>query len=88
TQQHDLPVSHLGPLYRLPADGDCAAGWYAITDPSIANARALDQMLAVAKARDIAGFEQAVASNRGITAHLIAGDSQGRAMYIESGPLL
>ena len=88
TQQHELPVSHLGPLYRLPADGERAAGWYAITDPSVANARALDQILAVAKARDIAGFEQAVAGHRGITAHLIAGDSQGRAMYIESGPLL
>ena len=88
TQRYELPYSHLGPLYRLPAKPGRPAGWHAVTDPSAANARALDQMLGVAKARDIDGFEKAVAENRGITAHLIAGDSQGRAMYIESGPLL
>ena len=88
TQRHHLPYSHLGPLYRLPAEAGRLAGWHAVTDPNVANARALDQILAVAKARDIGGFEQAVARNRGITAHLIAGDSQGQAMYIESGPLL
>jgi len=77
-----LPYSHLGPLYRLPT------GWHAVTDPNVANARGIDQMLAVAKARDISEFAQAVAQHRGITAHLIAGDRHGQAMYIESGPLL
>jgi acyl-homoserine-lactone acylase len=88
TQSYSLPYSHLGPLYRLPAATGRLAGWHAVTDPNVGNARALDQILAVAKARDIGGFEKAVAQNRGITAHLIAGDSQGQAMYIESGPLL
>ncbi len=77
-----LPYSHWGPVYRLPT------GWHAVTDPNVANARGIDQMLAVAKARDIVEFEQAVAGHRGITAHLIAGDRHGNAMYIESGRLL
>lgn len=87
-QVFELPYSHLGPLYRLPAQGSRPAGWYAVTDPNVANARGLDQMLAVAKARNVAEFESAVAAHRGITAHLIAGDRAGGALYIESGPLL
>ncbi len=88
TQSFELPHSHLGPIYRLPAQGNRPAGWYAVTDPNVANARGLDQMLAVAKAKNVAEFEAAVASHRGITAHLIAGDRQGGALYIEAGPLL
>ncbi|MCZ8218867.1 MAG: penicillin acylase family protein [Acidovorax sp.] len=88
TQNVDLPVSHLGPLYRLPAQGTRPAGWYAVTDPNEANARGIDQMLALAKAKNVAEFETAVAAHRGITAHLIAGDRKGGALYIESGPLL
>lgn len=84
----ELPYSHLGPLYRLPAQAGRAGGWYAVTDPNVANARGLDQMLAVAKSRSVAEFETAVASHRGITAHLIAADRHGGALYIESGPLL
>ncbi|MCV0438320.1 MAG: penicillin acylase family protein [Hydrogenophaga sp.] len=87
-QVFELPRSHLGPLYRLPAQGSRPAGWYAVTDPNQANARGLDQMLAAAKARNVAEFESAVADHRGITAHLIAGDRHGGALYIESGPLL
>jgi acyl-homoserine-lactone acylase len=87
-QIFELPHSHLGPLYRLPAQGSRPAGWYAVTDPNVANARGLDQMLAVAKARNVAEFEDAVADHRGITAHLIAGDRHGGALYIEAGPLL
>jgi len=87
-QIFELPYSHLGPVYRLPAQGSRPAGWYAVTDPNAANARGLDQMLAVAKAKNVAEFESAVAAHRGITAHLIAGDRHGGALYIESGPLL
>lgn len=87
-QNVDVPVSHLGPLYKLPAQGTRPAGWYAVTDPNVANARGIDQMLALAKAKNVAEFETAVAAHRGITAHLIAGDRKGGALYIESGPLL
>ena len=87
-QSFALPYSHLGPLYRLPAQGARPAGWYAVTDPNVANARGLDQMLAVARSRNMAEFQAAVAAHRGITAHLVAGDRHGQALYIESGPLL
>jgi len=88
TQVFGVPYSALGPLYRLPAAPGRPAGWYAVTDAAAGDARGLDQMLQVAKARDIAGFERAVAQHRGIAAHLVAGDSQGTAMFIESGPIL
>ncbi|RIX80260.1 penicillin acylase family protein [Acidovorax cavernicola] len=83
-----VPYSKFGPLYRLPAEPGQPAGRYAVADPNAGNARALDQMLAVAKARNAEEFKAAVAANRGITAHLIAGDRHGQAVYTESGPLL
>lgn len=88
TQAFELPWSALGPLYRLPAEPGRAAGWYAVADPSVANARALDQMLAAAKARTTAEFSAAVSAHRGITAHFVAGDRHGDALFIEAGPLL
>lgn len=87
-QSHAFPYSHLGRLYRLPAAPGRPAGWYAVTSPNRGNALGIDQMLAVSRARDIGELERAIADHRGITAHIIAGDRHGEALYIESGPLL
>ncbi|GAA0518627.1 penicillin acylase family protein [Pigmentiphaga sp. GD03639] len=88
TQAYAVPYTALGPLYRLPAAPGRPAGWYAVTDAAAGDARGLDQMLDAAKARDVADFQRAVAGQRGIAAHLVAGDSAGNALFIEAGPIL
>lgn len=87
-KSYPIAFSHLGPIYKLPDMPGRPAGWYAVTDAGDGNARGLDQMLAIARAESIKSFVSGVEENRGIGAHLIAGDRFGDALYIESGPLL
>jgi acyl-homoserine-lactone acylase len=88
TRNFRIPVSNLGPLYQLPESEGQPAGWYAITDAGDSNANGLDQLIAMARARDAKEFVAAVESNRGIGAHMIAADRNGKAIYTEAGPLL
>ena len=83
-----IPISSLGPLFQLPETEGQPRGWYAITDAGDGNANALDQLTAMAQARDAKEFVNAVESNRGIGAHMIAADRNGMAIYTEAGPLI
>ena len=83
-----IPISSLGPLFQLPETEGQPRGWYAITDAGDGNANALDQLISMAQARDAKEFVNAVESNRGIGAHMIAADRSGMAIYTEAGPLL
>ena len=80
--------SEFGPIYRLPAYGGRPAGWYAVTDAGDGNALGLNQLLHVAKARDVSSFAAAIEQDRGLGAHFIAGDRHGEVVYVESGPML
>jgi acyl-homoserine-lactone acylase len=88
TKAFHVPYTKWGPIYHLEAEPDRPAGWYAIADAGEGNARGIDQLLAAAQAVNVKEFEHAVATHRGITAHLVVGDRFGEAGYIESGPLL
>lgn len=87
-QRIRVPRSHLGVIYKLAAAPGRRAGWYAITDPNAGNALGIDQILSVARARDMADFRRAVEQHRGFTARLIAGDRHGEVLYVDSGPVL
>ncbi len=84
----NIPISNLGPLYQLPAGEGQPAGWYAITDAGDGNANGLDQLIAMARARNGKEFVAAVENNRGLGVHMIAADKEGMAIYSEAGPLL
>lgn len=83
-----MAYSALGPIYKLPALPGRPEGWYAVTDVGDGNARGLDQFLAIARASSVAEFKTAVESNRGLGAHLVAGDRNGDVAYVEAGPAL
>lgn len=83
-----IAYSELGPIYRLPERSGRPAGWYAITDAGDGNVEGLNQLLHIAKARDVNSFVDAIERNRGVGAHFIAGDRHGDVVYVESGPLL
>jgi acyl-homoserine-lactone acylase len=87
-REFPLAWSDYGALYRLPAEDGRPAGWYAITDAGEGNARGLDQMLAIARAKTVAEFRDAAVRRRGLGSHLVAGDRHGDALYVEAGPLL
>ena len=86
----NVPVSELGPVYKLPAlpAQGRPAGWYAVTAPSDGNAKAFDQYLAVARARNVAELAVAVENNRGRGVHVTAGDRFGNLAFVESGAAL
>ena len=88
--QREFPIawSELGALYQLPAMPGRPQGWYAVTDAGAGNALGLDQMLAIARARSTVEFRDAAVRYRGLGSHLIAGDRNGDALYVEAGPLL
>lgn len=89
-KRSEFPIawSELGALYRLPEMPGRPEGWYAITDASAGNASGLDQLLAMARAKSTAEFRDGVVRHRGLGSHLIAGDRNGDALYVEAGPLL
>lgn len=80
----EFAFSELGPVYRVPAAPGRPAGWYAYTDANEGSAHGLDQFLAVAKAGTVAEFVKAVETNRGVPAHLMAGDRHGDLAFVES----
>ena len=90
TQTFEVPFSELGPVYRLPAlpSQGRPAGWYAVTAPSDANARALDQFLAAGRAGNVGELVEAIEDNRGRGVHVIAGDRHGDIALVEAGPVL
>lgn len=80
--------TQLGPIYRLPEGRGRPAGWYAITDAGDGNAQGLNQLLHVARSKDVKSFVQAIEQSRGLGAHFVAGDRHGDVVYVEAGPLL
>lgn len=80
--------SELGALYQLPETPQRPAGWYAVTDAGAGNASGLDQLLAMARASTTARLRDAVVRHRGLGSHIIAGDRNGDALYVEAGPIL
>lgn len=88
--RREFPIawSELGALYRLPEMPGRPQGWYAVTDAGAGNASGLDQLLAMARAKSAGEFRDAVVRYRGLGSHLIAGDRNGDALYVEAGPLL
>ncbi len=87
-QQFPIAWSELGALYQLPEMPGRPQGWYAVTDAGAGNALGLDQLLAMARAKSTGEFRDAVVRYRGIGSHLIGGDRNGDALYVEAGPLL
>ncbi|WP_374596405.1 penicillin acylase family protein [Sphingosinicella sp.] len=87
-RRFNMAYSELGPIYKLPALPGRPEGWYAITDVGDGNARGLDQFLAIARTASVGEFKASVEANRGLGAHLVAGDRHGDIAYVEAGPAL
>lgn len=88
TEVFELGFTGNGPIYRLPEAPGRSAGWYAVTDAGEGSAGAFDQFMGMARAGSVREARDAISANRGLGAHIVAGDRRGDVLYIESGPML
>ncbi|MEO9599507.1 penicillin acylase family protein [Parasphingorhabdus sp.] len=88
TETFKFAMAGGSPVYRLPEGPGRPEGWYTVTDAGESAAGAYNQFLGLSRADNVDQARDVIADNRGLGAHVVAGDRSGGVLYIEAGPML